>query len=124
MSYARTILFAAACLVITPVGAFDNDGRYAAQGAESCSVRLALQEGEASQSTRAGDTRWLEGVIHAFNWLVPYTFQLLGESDLRAAMRWIDDFCRSKPGKDTADAVEAFEWRTLSESATRSAESA
>ncbi len=102
------LVFTVACLATVPASAFDDGGQYAAHGVVTCAAHLAPQNREPDGSVAYGEQRWLEGVIHAFNWLVPDTFQILGESDVRAALRWLDDFCANNRLKDTAEGVEAL----------------
>lgn len=103
------LLFAALALVGAEVNAADMDRKYWKQGGFTC--------GKFVEDRQRPDTRqrftevmmaWLAGYVTAYNYVVPDTTNILGGSDLNSAILWIENYCRARPLKDTADAAEAL----------------
>jgi hypothetical protein len=74
-------------------------------GSKSCSVYLYARE--QSNADEIAFVDWLGGYLSGVNAISLTTNNILGNSDLTAAIYWIDDYCRANPRAPFAEAVDA-----------------
>jgi len=74
-------------------------------GAKPCSVYLYARE--QSNVDEVAFVDWLGGYLSGVNAISLTTNNILGNSDLTAAIYWIDDYCRANPRARFAEAVDA-----------------
>jgi hypothetical protein len=74
-------------------------------GFKSCSAYLYAREQSNVDETAFVD--WLGGYLSGVNAISLTTDNILGNSDLTAAIYWIDNYCRANPRAHFAEAVDA-----------------
>jgi hypothetical protein len=98
-------LTATLCLALALLGglfvgssalASDQSGHYKVLSEVSCAIVLKPQKSDAAEAAAA--TAWVAGFLTAYNASANATFNLLGDSDLDAAMAWIKIYCEKNPG--------------------------
>ena len=101
----------AVALDVLVIGARSTRGKKTAEvttygtGVKSCSAYLYARE--QSNVDEAAFVDWFGGYLSGVNAISLTTDNILGNSDLTAAIYWIDDYCRANPRARFAEAVEA-----------------
>jgi hypothetical protein len=99
-------LLLSGALAGSPVVADDNTGKYLIRGAPTCGI--FLRELSAKSTANLRDYGWIAGYITAYNFFVPNTYDILGNSDMPSAELWVKSYCEKNPLKNMADAVESL----------------
>jgi len=101
----------AVALDVLVIGARSTRARQTAEvtaygtGVESCAAYLYARE--QSNADEVAFVNWLGGYLSGVNAISLTTDNILGNSDLTAAIYWIDDYCRANPRARFAEAVDA-----------------
>lgn len=107
-------------LLLMPAGAWasDKDGYTAVVSGRSCGefieFRQKLEEPNADLSDTASvmdyshTLGWIAGYLSAFNWQTPDTYQILGNSDFKSAVLWLEKYCRANPSNDISRGMRAL----------------
>jgi hypothetical protein len=101
----------AVALDVLVIGARSTRARQTAEvttygtGFKSCSVYLYARE--QSNADEIAFVDWLGGYLSGVNAISLTTNNILGNSDLTAAIYWIDDYCGANPRARFAEAVDA-----------------
>src|SRR5882724_3407123 len=101
----------AVALAVLVLGARSTRARQTAEvtaygtGVKSCAVYLYARE--QSNADEVAFVNWLGGYLSGVNAISLTTDNILGNSDLTAAIYWIDDYCRANPRARFAEAVDA-----------------
>jgi len=91
-------------LLLTSMVAWGADERdmYWAQGSMGCGTFVDRQKYEA----QAVENRaWISGYIAAYNRLMPNTYDILGDSDMKSAIVWLENYCKEYPLKVLAEGM-------------------
>lgn len=73
----------------------------------SCEMDCFWRARQQSNVDEAAFVDWLGGYLSGVNAVSLTTNNILGNSDLTAAIYWIDDYCRANPRARFAEAVDA-----------------
>jgi len=101
----------AVALDVLVIGARSTRARQTAEvtaygtGVKSCAAYLYARE--QSNADEAAFVDWLGGYLSGVNAISLTTNNILGNSDLTAAIYWIDDYCRANSRARFAEAVDA-----------------
>jgi len=107
-------------VLLTSAGAWgsDKDGYTAVVSGRSCKefieLRKTLQKPDADVTDTASvmdyshTLGWIAGYLTALNWQTPDTYQMLGKTDFRGVVSWLEDYCRENPGNDLSRGMRAL----------------
>jgi len=86
----------------------DSKGRFQSYNPLlSCGAFAQLQTGEETLE-KAASTWWLIGFLSGVNNGLPNTFDIVGRDGLFSALRWVIDYCRTRPHIQFKRAAEAL----------------
>jgi len=89
-------------LTSTVAWSADEHDMYWAQGSMGCSTFVERQKYE----TKAIEDRaWISGYLAAYNRLMPDTYDVLGDSDMKGATVWLENYCKEYPLKGLAEGM-------------------
>jgi hypothetical protein len=102
----RAIL--AVSLACAPLCAWsaDKDGKHSVQGQIPCGKFVEERAAGGAQATAT--LAWVAGYISAYNLWAPDTYNILGNSHLPDAMRWLEAYCKANPQRDLPTAMSAL----------------
>lgn len=80
----------------------DEDGMYWAQGSMGCGTFVDRQKYE---SQAVENRAWISGYLAAYNRIVPNTYDILGGSDMKSAILWLENYCKEYPLKVLAEGM-------------------
>lgn len=107
-------------LLLVTAGAWgsDKDGYTAVVSGRSCEEFLRLRKIAEGPNADVTDTvslmnyshtlGWIAGYITALNWQTPDTYQILGDSDFKSAVLWLENYCRANPENDVSRGMRAL----------------
>ncbi len=107
-------------LLLMPAGAWasDKDGYTAVVSGRSCGEFIELRKKLEGPSADVTDTAsvmdyshtlgWIAGYITALNWQTPDTYQILGDSDFKSVVLWLENFCHANPSNDVSRGMRAL----------------
>ena len=107
-------------LVLTSAGASgsDKDGYTAVVSGRSCKEFIELRQKQGEPNADVTDTAslmdyshalgWIAGYITALNWQTPDTYQMLGKSDFKSTVLWLENYCHEHPSNDMSRAMRAL----------------
>ena len=96
----------ASLILISQAEAADINGRFIILGfgSESCGTYVAERKLGKDNPYRG----WLTGYLSAYNESLKNTYNVLGNTDVEAALLWIDKYCNEHPLDSFADANKAL----------------
>ena len=53
-------------------------------------------------------TSWLAGYVTAYNSVSPDTYNILGKSNVKSTMQWLDSWCKANPEEHLAGGMHAL----------------
>lgn len=53
-------------------------------------------------------TSWISGYVTAYNAVSPDTYNILGQSNVKSTMQWLDDWCKANPKDNLAVGMSAL----------------
>jgi hypothetical protein len=120
---ARAILAVALLAATSGASGADRDGVYAFHGVRNCWDYLIWRR--TPNSVEHGMVgAWVAGYLTAYNRQTPDTVSILGKTDLRGALQWIERWCHAHPAESLGDAMKALteefharRYRTVKEAA-------
>jgi hypothetical protein len=84
-----------------------SDGQYAVYGGGTCWDYIVwVQTKNAAEVQKA--EAWIGGYITAYNRQTPDTLSILGDGDLKVAMRWVSKWCEANPKSSMGAAMLAL----------------
>jgi len=107
-------------LLLTSTGAWgsDKDGYTAVVSGRSCEEFIELRQKQGEPNADVKDTAslmayshalgWIAGYLTALNWQTPDTYQILGNTDFKSAVSWLENYCRENPGNDLSRGMRAL----------------
>lgn len=107
-------------LLLTSAGAAgsDKDGYTAVVSGRSCKEFIHLRKIQGEPNADVKDTAslmdyshalgWIAGYITALNWQTPDTYQMLGSTDFKGTVAWIENYCHENPQNDISRAMRAL----------------
>ncbi len=107
-------------LLLVSAGAWgsDKDGYTAVVSGRSCDefieLRKTLQKPDADVTNTASvmdyshTLGWIAGYLTALNWQTPDTYQILGKTDFKSTVSWLEDYCRENPRNDLSRGMRAL----------------
>ena len=118
----------------------DKDGYTAVVSGRSCREFIELRQKQGEPNADVRDTAslmdyshalgWIAGYITALNWQTPDTYQMLGDSDFKSTVLWIENYCKEHPSNDISRGMRALtitlyphRYKTKKEAETRSGQS-
>ena len=90
--------------------AADKAGKYASYASSCSNIIQGQKDADSGRSeiTRDFLSTWLSGYITATNSTLADTYNILGSSDLKGAVLWVEKWCAENPLKRASDAAEAL----------------
>ncbi len=106
----RTLIALTLCVAALPATApaADEGGAYWSQRAESCRDFRSAIGADTRTTVQANIRGWIAGYLTAYNRMAPETYDILGISDIEAAMQTIENFCKANPLDNLSAAMEAL----------------
>jgi len=98
----KRALVATMLLTSTVVWSADERDMYWAQGSMACGTFVERQKYDAKAIE---DHAWISGYLAAYNRLVPNTYDILGHSDMKSAIVWLENYCKEFPLKVLAEGM-------------------
>ena len=107
-------------LLLVSAGAWgsDKDGYTAVVSGRSCDefieLRKTLQKPDADVTNTASvmdyshTLGWIAGYLTALNWQTPDTYQMLGNTNFKSAVSWLENYCRENPRNDLSRGMRAL----------------
>ena len=89
-------------LTSTVAWSADEHDMYWAQGSMACGTFVERQKYDAKA---VEDRAWISGYLAAYNRLVPNTYDILGNSDMKSATAWLENYCKEYPLKVLAEGM-------------------
>ena len=96
----------------------DSEGYTAVVSGRSCGEFIKLLEKLAGPNADVADTPslmdyshtlgWIAGYLSAVNWRTPDTYQILGKSEFKDAVTWLENYCRENPTNDVSRGMRAL----------------
>ncbi len=94
------------------VNAADINGAYNIVFAKgqmgSCGLYVTARDEQRRGKYRKINTHitWIYGYMTAYNTLTPDTYDIMGQTDRSAILRWLENYCKQNPLKRFAEAME------------------
>lgn len=107
-------------VLLTSAGAWgsDKDGYTAVVSGRSCDefieLRKTLEKPDADVTDTASvmayshSLGWIAGYLTALNWQTPDTYQILGDSDFKSVVLWLENYCHANPSNDVSRGMRAL----------------
>lgn len=103
----KRLILAAALLAAMPgARARDAAGSFETLGARSCATYM--RDKQAQGWAYNADAAWVTGYLTAYNALTPDTSNILGETDVSAALLWLESYCKVHPSSGLAEGMLAL----------------
>lgn len=104
----RTLIVLSVCVAALPATApaADDNGAYWSQRAESCRAFRSAIGADTRTTVQANIRGWIAGYLTAYNRMAPETYDILGISDIEAALQTIETFCKANPLENLTAAME------------------
>lgn len=108
MKKLMVLIFAAAAFTDMDAHAADARGAYSVLGHGSEHCGIVLEEYENGGNAYANMTSWVNGYLTAVNAYKHDKANIAPETDMRARMEWIINFCKKNPFHNLAKAAHAL----------------
>ena len=104
----KRLLVLGLTLASTALWGMDMEGRFSTQGARSCGQYVEAARDKKISLGYAATEAWVAGYITAYNSETRDTYDILGASDLKSAMLWLENWCNSNPLRNMGDAMQSL----------------
>lgn len=100
------VLSLCAAALPLPATAADDSGAYWSQRPESCRAFRHAMGSDTRTPAQANIRGWIAGYLTAYNRMAPETYDILGISNIEAALETIENFCKANPLENLTAAME------------------
>jgi hypothetical protein len=104
----RILLAALLYMVMCEAWPVDATGNYSSVDATSCGDYINARR-NTDGVFYAQITFWVSGYLTAYNTLSSDTYDILGSTDHKSAMLWLENYCKENPLKNMGTGMTAFE---------------
>lgn len=104
----KSLLAAVLFMMMRGVSAVDAMGNYSSVDATGCDDYISARR-NTSGVFYAQISFWVSGYLTAYNTLASDTYDILGSTDHKGAMLWLENYCKENPLKNLGLGMTAFE---------------
>jgi hypothetical protein len=99
----RTLLFLVIFAAMSGARADDKNGQYGIL-TDTCGEYAK----DRAKNRTLRYTSWIAGYVTAYNSVAPDTYNILGKSNVKSTMEWLDKWCKANPSENLAGGMHAF----------------